>query len=278
MIAAAVSESELLTVAQQLPASPRLLIELSQVIRRPFVTTSDIVARLRQDTGLVSRLISVSNSAAYARAEPAGSIEEAVATLGFREVHRLVGAVASRQLADQPLALHGITGARLRENALFVAVVMEELAEATGEEPRSCYTVGLLRSIGKMALDRTARGDIPPFATSGEKQLAAWEVKHWGMHNCRVAQLILQHWRMPLETVISIQHHYEPTGLHNPIIHLLKLAAAAAQDRYFGLPGEEGHLGLTAENFTRAGISDRHYHAACERAQRTFQRLHSAVT
>jgi HD-like signal output (HDOD) protein len=278
MIAPAVSESELLTVAQQLPASPRLLVELGQIIRRPFVTTAEIVARLRQDTGLVSRLISVANSAAYARAEPAGSIEEAVATLGFREVHRLVGAVASRQLADQPLSLHGITGARLRENALFVAVVMEELAEATGEDPRSCYTVGLLRSIGKMALDRTARGDIPPFAGSGEPHLAAWEVKHWGMHNCRVAQLILEHWRMPLETVISIQHHYEPTGLHNPVIHLLKLAAVAAQDRYFSLPGEQHYFELLPENFTRAGVTERQYHAACERAQRTFERLHSAVT
>ena len=28
---------------------------------------------------------------------------------------------------------------------------MEELAEETGEDPRGCYTVGLLRSIGKMA-------------------------------------------------------------------------------------------------------------------------------
>lgn len=278
MIASAFSDTDFLKVAQQLPTAPRLLVELSQIIRKPFVNTHEIVARLRQDAGLVSRLIAVANSAVYARAEPAGSIEEAVTAIGFREVHRLVGAIASRQLGDQPLELHGIGGARLRENALFVAVVMEELAEETGEEPRACYTVGLLRSIGKMALDRVARGgEIPPFGVSGETELAAWERKYWGVDNCRVAELILKNWRLPHETVIAIQHHYFPTGRHNPVIHLLALAAAAAQDRYFGLPGEESYLQVTPENFARAGITARGYQLACERAQRTFDRLHAAV-
>jgi HD-like signal output (HDOD) protein len=278
MFASAFSDTEFLQVADQLPTAPRLLVELSGVIRQPFVTTDEIVARLRHDAGLVARLIAVANSAVYARAEPAGSIEEAVAALGFRELHRLVGAVASRQLADQPLGLHGVSGARLRENALFVAVVMEELAEETGEEPRSCYTVGLLRSVGKMALDRVARGgEIPPFAESGEAELGAWERKYWGVDNCRVAELILKHWRLPHETVIAIQHHYAPAGRHNPVIHLLALAAAAAQDRYFGLPGEAPYLQLTPENFRRAGIDERRYQIACERAQRTFQRLHAVV-
>lgn len=278
MIVSAFSDQDFLNVAQQLPTAPRLLVELSQIIRQPFVTTGEIVTRLRQDAGLVSRLIAVANSAVYARAEPAGSIEDAVAAIGFRELHRLVGALASRQLADQPLELHGIPGARLRENALFVAVVMEELAEETGEEPRSCYTVGLLRSVGKMALDRVARGgEIPRFAASGETDLAAWERRYWGVDNCRVAELILKHWRLPHETVIAIQHHYAPSGRHNPVIHLLALAAAAAQDRYYGLPGEENYLHLTPENFTRAGIDERRYRVACERAQRTFERLHAAV-
>ena len=267
-------------VAQELPAAPRLLVELSQVIRHPRVDAAEITALLRQDPSLVARLIRMANSAVYGRAEPAGSIEEALACIGFREVHRLVGVVAASHLAEQRLGLYGVDGARLRENALFVAVIMEELAELAGEEPRSCYTVGLLRSIGKMALEQLAGEEaapVPPFAASGESELDVWEQSVWGTTNCEVAERILLHWRLPHETVIAIRHHYHPANLHNPIIHLLNLAAGSAEHRCYGLPGEERFWQFMPENFAKAGIDPRKFQTATERAQRTFQRLHAAV-
>ena len=273
-----ITEAELIQVATELPAAPRLTVELGQAIRNPRVDSREITVLLRQDPALVARLIRIANSAVYARAEPAGSLEEALACIGFQEMHRLVGAVAATQLADQHLRHYGIEGEALRANSLFVAVIMEELANATGEEPRGAYTVGLLRSIGKMALQKVGRGAavIPPFATSGETEFDVWEKKHWGLDNCQAAELILKHWRLPHETVIAVQHHYRPAGRHNPIIHLLSLAAGAAEDRFYGLKGEAGYWKPTAENFAKAGIDARGFQTACERAQRIFQRLHHA--
>jgi HD-like signal output (HDOD) protein len=279
MVSPMISDADLVRVAQDLPAAPRLLVELGQLIRDPEVDARDVVALLRQDPALVARIIRMANSAVYARAEPAGSLEEAVAGIGFREVHRLVGVVAAKQLADQKLRLYGVSGARLRENALFIAVTMEELAEQCGEEPRSCYTVGLLRSIGKMALEELAKDDpaVQPFAASGETELDVWEKNIWGMSNCDVAEKILVHWRLPHETVIAIKHHYHPAGKHNPVIHLLTLAAASAEDRCCGLPGEGAILKITPENFRKGGLDERTFLKASERAQRTYQRLNTVV-
>ncbi len=278
MISTVIGDAELISVAQELPAGPRLLVELGQLIRDPRVDAAEVIALLRQDTSLVARIIRMANSAAYARAEPAGSIEEAVAGIGFREVHRLVGAVAATQLSEQRLTLYGVDGARVRANALFVAVTMEELAEESGEDARSCYTVGLLRSIGKMALEQLGKNDpsVRPFAESGETELDVWETKTWGMSNCEAAEKILVHWRLPHETVIAIRHHYHPAKKHNPVIQLLALAAASADDRCYGLPGEERLLRLTSENFVKAGLDERTFRKASERAQRTFLRLHAA--
>jgi len=279
MVACSYSETEFILVAQELPASPRLLIELGQVIRNPQADSREVVALLRQDGALVSRLIRMANSPVYARAEPAGSLEEALASIGFQEVHRLVGVVAATQLADQQLKLYGFDGGKLRANALFTAVVMEQLAGAADEDPPACYTVGLLRSIGKMALDRLAREDlsVQAFTASGEVALDEWEQKTWGIDNCRVAEHILLHWRLPADAVISIRHHYHPEKRHNPIIHLLNLAAGAAEHRLFGLPGEEAFWKFTPENFAKAGLTERKFQEVCERAQRTFNRLHSVV-
>lgn len=268
------SDTELRLVAQELPAAPRLLVEIGQLLRRLNVDVADITALLRQDTALVARLIRMANSPVYGRAEPAGSLEEALACVGFREVHRLIGVVAASTLAGESLQLYGIEGDRLQKNSLLTAVLMEELAVEAGEDPAGCYTVGLLRSIGKMALNRLADPAAGvAFAASGETELDVWEHKQWGLTNCEAAEKILLHWRLPSDTVISIRHHYRPDHRHNPIIHLLNLAAGAAEDRLLGLPGEAPFWQHTRENFAKAGIDEKRFLVASERAQRTFRRL-----
>lgn len=277
MLAPQAFDADFARAAQELPAAPRLLVELGQLIRDPDVDARDVVVLLRQDAALVGQIIRMANSAAYGRVEPAGSIEEAIAGIGFREVHRLVGAAAAGQLADQRLELYGIEGAQLRENSLLVAVLMEELAEACDEEPRSCYTVGLLRSVGKMAIDRLSRDSgLVPFPQSGERDLEVWESRIWGMSNCDIAARILLQWRLPHETVIAIKHHYHPSGKHNPVIHLLALAAGEAMARRGGLPGEDFLQYHSAENFEKAGLDADDFKRVCTRAERTFERLRSA--
>lgn len=266
-------------MAARLPTAPRLLVELGQLMNDPAAEAKDIVGLLRRDPPLVAQVIRISNSAAYCPREPIGSLERAIAFVGFAEVHRLVGVVANAQLSEQRLRLYPFNAAHLRQNTLFVALLMEEMAKPAGERPRSCYTVGLLRTIGMMALERLAHDDrqIPPFRESGAAALDVWEQRHWGITNVEAAEKILLHWRLPHETVTAIRHHYEPAGKHNPIIHLLKLAATAASDRFGGLPGEQGYWHVTPDNLAKAGITERDFQIACERSQRKFDQLKAAV-
>lgn len=279
MITTTVSEQELQAVAARLPTAPRLLVELGQLMNDPAADATDVVGLLGRDPPLVAQVIRISNSAAYCPSEPIGSLERAIAFVGFAEVHRLVGVVANAQLAEQRLRLYPFNAAHLRQNTLFVALLMEEMAKPAGERPRSCYTVGLLRTIGMMALERLAHEDrnIPSFRDSGETVLDVWEQKHWGITNVEAAEKILLHWRLPHETVMAIRYHCQTSGKHNPIIHLLKLAATAASDRFGGLPGEEGYWRVTPDNFAKAGITERDFQIACERAQRKFEELKAAV-
>lgn len=275
MVTVPFTDVDLIRVAEKLPTAPRLLVELGQAIRDPNVESDDIVKLLRQDSSLVAQLIRMANSAAYAPAEPVGSLERALACVGFAEAHRLVGVVAMQQLADVPIRHYPLKGSLLRQNALYVAVIMEELAKPAGESPRSCYTVGLLRTIGMLALDRLAGAEpvVPSYPDSGAAAIDEWEQRHWGISNVEVAEKVLLHWKLPHETVSAIRHHYRPAKRHNPIIHLLTLASSSATDRFFGLPGEEAYLTPTPENFVKAGLKPIEFQQACERAQRTFDRL-----
>jgi HD-like signal output (HDOD) protein len=253
MLPTSITPEELIEAAKELPGAPRLLIELG--------------------------LIRMANSVAYARETPAASTEDAVNFIGFSDVHRLVGALAVTQMAERPMALHGVEGNRLRQISLFTAVLMEELAGPAGESRRLCYTVGLLRSIGIMALEIIGHrhGHVPDYNPGIGQPLDEWEKCHWGLSNPEVAEIILKNWRLPHETVSAIRHHYRPAGRHNPIIHLLALAANSASDRFQGIPGEEFYWQPNQENFVKAGLSQLEYQQASERAQRTFQRLQDAM-
>ena len=273
-----ITDSELAEIAAALPTSPRLLAELAPKLQQIEVPVEEIGGLLRRDAGMTGRLIAAANSAAYARAEPATSLEEAIACLGFAEVYRIVGAVAANQLADEPLAFHGIDSDRFRENALFVALVTEELAGVAVGDPRTAYTMGLLRSVGKVALDRHARrrgADPAPLAS--DEPLLAWEMREWGCTSAEVASRILALWRFPDETVVAVREHYEPGASAHEMSHLLHLAAGAADLRGFGLPGESAYWLFAPESFARIGVDEGRLVWAGERAFRTLERITGAL-
>lgn len=265
-------------LAQQLPAAPRLLAELGRLVRSPETDARDVVALLKRDASLVSRLLRMANSAAYARAEPIGAIEDAVVAIGFGEVHRLVGALASVQLADTPLPLHGVSSARYRENSLFVATLMEEFAPRAQLDPHACYTIGLLRGLGMVILERAAHREelrVSPYYASEAESLAAWERRHWGSDCWQVAAAILGHWHLPQEIVLAIEHHETTATRREPVVHLLALAAGVAAQDGYGLPSDRANVDAAA--IAATGLTTDQFRGAVERAERTFVRLRASV-
>jgi HD-like signal output (HDOD) protein len=268
----------LFDLAQQLPAAPRLLAELGRLVRSPETDARDVVTLLKRDSALVSRLLRMANSAAYGRAEPIGAIEDAVVAVGFGEVHRLVGALASVQLADTPLPLHGVTGARFRENSLFVATLMEEFAVRARLDPHACYTIGLLRGLGMLILERAAVREnlsVTPFHASGAESLSVWQHRFWNTDGWSVGAEVLEHWHLPHDIVLAIEHHDDAATRTEPVVHLLDLAATVATQNGYGLPGD--HQNADPQSLTIAGLTMDQFHGAVERAEETFVRLRASV-
>jgi HD-like signal output (HDOD) protein len=264
-----------LQVANGFPASRRVLLQLGGLLKDPSVSLDRVVVPLRQDPALAARLIRTANSAAYAQEEPVASIEAAATVIGFHEVHRLVGISLLNEIADEGLPVYGITGARFRENSLFAAVLMEELAAGAQEDPRTCYTIGLLRSIGKVALDKLARGlppgEIPP--RSEETSVAEWERGVFGITGNEVAATIMKAWRFPPEIISAISDHCAPEGRLMPLTHLLHIAAGMADLLGHGLPGELTYLDDSEEAFRKAGLEPRAANRIIDHALGSFSRL-----
>jgi len=279
MIATPVSREMLLHVVKVLPAAPQILAQLSRLLLDINSGLSDVTDLLRRDAGLTARIIRVANSPVYNQGEPSSSLIDALARVGFKEVYRLTGFAAVAQMSDQRLALYGLPAARLRENSLMTALVMEALAPAARLDPRVAYSAGLLRSTGKIALDRMLRDEHarPGVPAPEITDLAEWETRAAGLHNCAAAAIILSEWRFNPDEVAAIRDHYLLDGPAIPLARLLNIAAGEAERCGHGLPGESSYWELTSERLAAARVTESDVRSATARATTQFEALRSVV-
>ena len=279
MIANPISRDALLQVVKTLPAAPRILSQLCEMLLDMTSDMDDFARLLKRDLAMTARLIRISNSALYNSGHPHTSIEEALACVGFMEVYRLTGFAAAAQLADQHLPFYGVTGEQLRRNALVTALLMEALAPTAQVDRRLAYTAGLLRSTGKIAFDRLARGlgQRPVLSGPDGDGLVLREMDFAGFSNADAAAVILGDWRFPTVIVEAIRDQYLIGQQSSPLAPLLNIAAAAAERAGHGLPGESRYLDFAVEKYLSARVNEPAVHEATLRALETFEAVAALV-
>jgi RNA polymerase sigma-70 factor (ECF subfamily) len=264
----------ILDIARTLPPAPRVFAELDFLLRDANSGLDEISALIKRDSTLVGHIIRVSNSAVYGGEQPTGSVEEAVVRVGFQEVFRVVGQVASARLAERPLTSYGIDTDQLREHMLQTAFVCEHLATECGIDPRSAYTAGLMRPLGILVLDRLAEqyGNIAPYHPAHDSDYLAWEGRSYGLSSCEVAGIVLREWAFPPEIVEAIQSQYllRSEDLNNKFACLLNLASGLVADEGRGLLGEMSHWGGSLWKMDALGLSESRFQAAAARAREAF--------
>lgn len=271
-------ESLLLGV-NMLPASPQILSRLDPLLANMESSVEDITVLLRRDAALTARIIRIANSVMYNRGEPIASLDEALMRVGFTEVYRVTGFAVMAQVSNQHIPLYDITGAQFRENSLLTALLMEGLAKKAGSDPRSAYTAGLLRSTGKIALDRATKAntryqEVEPYARG---PLADWELATFGCTSGEAAALVLEAWRFPSSMVEAVRDHHMCPETSGQLTRLLNFAAGAAERCGHGLPGEYPYWELTPERFAAAGIDEAILDEATRDALEAFGPIRAAV-
>lgn len=274
-----IAAETLLDVVKSLPAAPRIFARVGKLLLNPNSSSEEVVQLLRLDTALTARIIKISNSVFYRPDQPTSSIEEAILRIGYNALYRLTGLAAAAEFSSHDLATYGITGAQLRENSLLCALIAEELAPFAGLEPQHAYTSALLRSIGRVALDRISRTtlnrrtpeDNPP------KRIVEWETGALGLSNTDAAAFILTEWRFPVHTVASIRDHYLIAPSESKLAYVLNLAAGAADRCQHSLPGEASYWSPIQERCELAGVTEEQIDYATRQALVKFGPVRAAI-
>ncbi|WP_221032890.1 HDOD domain-containing protein [Actomonas aquatica] len=245
--------------AKRLPSSPRVFGALEAALRNPDVAIDSVVEVVRVDPSLAVRVIRVANSPVFRRGDAVESLDMAISRIGLREIHRLVGAAVADQLFAVGLPLYRISGDALWLNALVTALAAEQMATACGRDPREAYTLGLLRSAGRMLLQRIGQeAALPP--TSGAKangaETRAWELATFGMSADEAGAQLLELWDFAPTTVNGLRYAWSPTQdarrqLEPALLHLACWGCDALEQ---GLPIERDFWTTDEAVLKQAGL------------------------
>lgn len=268
-------------VADGMPSAPRVLAEVQALLKNANNDLDEVTALLRRDAGLTARVIRIANGVVYGAGERVASLEEALGRVGFDEVHRLTGLASLAQLVNFQCRFYPVPATRLRENSLFGALVMQELAPSARTDPRTAFTAGLMRSVGKILLDATAQKDLrwvrAPAITGG---LLEWERSLFGLTNPDVAAVVLRGWRFPADVFVPIRDHYLHTLLVDPLplAKALHVAAATTEAAGFGLPGESAYWAAgSGKACGELGLDVANLQTVAERVRPRFEQLRAAL-
>jgi HD-like signal output (HDOD) protein len=282
MSAIVLTAEKFAAAAEKLPTTPQIFSRLSAAMKNPDISVEEIVSVVQMDAALSARVLRLSNSAQYGRGGSINNLADAINRTGFQEVYRLVGAAMSSQLYITGLPVYGVGGDELWGNSLTAAIALEHLSDAADEDRRIGYTLGLLRSVGRLLLQRLAMGALVP-PLSGRKATAAlvtaWERETFGITSAEAAEQLFELWRFPARIAEPIHFQFNPSAApqRERFAALLHLAGYIAEKLDKGLPIEKEAWSLDEDILLMAGLGADTVEACLEKTRTSADQMESLM-
>ena len=193
--------------------APVILSNALKLLRDPQSDIDSIAALVGSDAALAADIIRCANSAFYAGGS-CDSIAEAVQKIGSKETIRLLNLAVARIASGRDLGCYGIHGADFWAESLFNGLFLQALAKETGEaDADEAYTVGLLRFIGRLAINQTIENLRGGLFWIGSESITQWEQENVGIVQAQAGGILLGKWRFPDEIVKAISGQDAPASL-----------------------------------------------------------------
>lgn len=214
---------------EHLPSAPRVLPRLKQLLTDGNTAIGEVVEMVRLDPGIAARVLQFGNSAYFSHGLRCYTVEEAVNRVGYGQIYELVSTAVASQVLVRPLATYGMEADDLWQNSVACALAAEMLAEQIHLERNVAYTIGLLHSIGMVAIDDWAMRRQPGLRLlSKGLPLESCEAERTtlGFHQAEAGATLLRLWAFPPVMSEPVRWQYLPNGTaaHFQLAALLHVA------------------------------------------------------
>lgn len=214
-----------------LPSIPKVVALLLSELDRDEPDLKKITQLISTDPALTTRLLRLSNSAAFKLSGKINSVSESLAILGLGHV-RIMAAEAATGTSFK--AVPGINLQQFWGYSLDVAKVSRSLAGVVRQNQQAAFTCGLIHAVGELAMhigmpEEVAELDreVPPL----DLRRAKAERKQFGFCYAQVGAGYARQWHFPEPIVDALEHQYEPfeNNVYEPLAGVIHLATWRAR-------------------------------------------------
>lgn len=206
-----------ITRIEKLSSAPAILARAMIVLRDPHSDIESIAKLVGADPSLTADLIRCANSVFYGNGEPLQTLGAAVQRIGSTETIRLLQLAVTRVLSKRHLCCYGISAEDFWAESLFNGLFMRNLASASGlADADQAYTVGLLRFIGRLAIDQAIDDLGGGLFWSRTGSISDWELQSVGFGQAEAGAILLGKWKFSEDMIQAIGGQTEPAQLTTP--------------------------------------------------------------
>jgi HD-like signal output (HDOD) protein len=135
--------------ALSVPLLPEVAVRVARMGPKDSTNARELADVINADPALTMYVLRIARSAAERPASPIGSLQQAIAWLGFDEVANIAFTLALQgKMLDVKGQQH--KARRLWRHSLASALWSRQLAHMVAREPGTCYLCGLVHNIGKV--------------------------------------------------------------------------------------------------------------------------------
>ncbi|MBN4079582.1 HDOD domain-containing protein [Beggiatoa alba] len=226
-----------------LSSLPTVYYQLVEAIENSASSNRDIERILHSDSGLVARLLRITNSALYAFPSKIDTIGVAITVIGTAQLRELTLATSVLKIFD------GISSELVNMQSFWTHSIACGICARTlagyRREPNTerLFVAGLLHDIGRVLMfskiPQQASEALQRAAKTGEL-LFKVEREIIGFDHAAVGYALLQQWKLPAPIVNAVRYHHRPSmnNLNSDaaIVHLADIITNALQ---LGSSGEK---------------------------------------
>jgi HD-like signal output (HDOD) protein len=205
----------ILNSIKNLPAIPRIMFEVQQLVRDSNTDTYKLASVIGQDQGLTAKIIAIANSPLFGMQRKVSSLEFAIMVLGFEEINKVVTALTLANAVQIKSSEH-FNYEEFWMHSIIVGTAAKEIARNLGhiDIAADAFVAGMLHDLGIQVLYKYFHTEFLKIVEHGkeiDENYYQAELDVLGVTHQEIGTFLVAKWGLPRELCESIFYHHRPS-------------------------------------------------------------------
>jgi putative nucleotidyltransferase with HDIG domain len=239
------SKNFIIDKVKELPTLPGMIHKVLALLGNDNTSAKELGGLISYDQAISSRLLKVANSAYYGLMRKITTVNQAIVTLGFKEVKSLALGITVFDAMKRTNSETSIMREEFWRHSVGCALAGQLICKKVREvDTETIFTVALLHDIGKLVLDSYFTQDygkvLDKVRENGICMLEA-EDKVMGFNHAEVGGWLCDRWKFPPMLVAPISFHHQVEKVnkdYTEITSIIHLADILCKRAHIGNSGD----------------------------------------